>query len=87
MFKTTTNHQSQVVSKLPICHFCLDEAAYEAKTVYGYQANMCSRDFKKVGVAPGALRLIIIEPAPSVAKQERRFTLGMGAFSPAPNFA
>ena len=84
MFRTTTNLDSQVVNKLPICHFCLDEAAYDAKTVYGYRASMCARDFKKVGVDCDALRLIIIEPA-SAATKERRFAFGTGAL--APNFA
>lgn len=54
---------SRVVSKLPICRFCLEEAAYEGKTIYGYQASLCSRDFKRVGLNLNeAHRLIVIEP-------------------------
>jgi len=79
MMHTACNHTSQVVSKPPICHFCFDEAAFEAKTVYGYRASMCSRDFKRVGVESNeALRLIVIDPAPkfSFASAKRFLHLG-----------
>jgi hypothetical protein len=79
MIHTACNHTSQVVSKLPICHFCFDEAAYEAKTIYGYRASMCSRDFKRVGVPSNeALKLIVIETAPkfSVNSGKRLFNFG-----------
>ena len=86
MQPTMTNHTSQVVSKLPICHFCLEESAYDAKTVFGYRASMCSRDFKKVGVESEALRLVTIEPTSSHALKHRQFTFGIGQFA-APSLA
>ena len=84
MMNAIHTQTAQVVSKLPICHFCLDEAKYEAKTVYGYRASLCARDFKKVGVdAEHALKLIVIEPAPKLSFIPRNLGLNFGLTSAA----
>jgi hypothetical protein len=39
-------HEEIVVAKLPKCMYCDDDAHYDAKTIYGFWANMCFKHWK-----------------------------------------
>jgi hypothetical protein len=49
--KNTMPHQQnlKIVKKLPICRYCLAEAAYERKTASGSWSGLCSSDFQRQG--------------------------------------
>jgi hypothetical protein len=44
-----SQHRLKIVKNLPICRYCLAEAAYESKTASGSWAGMCSSDFQRRG--------------------------------------
>lgn len=73
---STINHHSRAVGKRPICQFCLEEAEYEGRTVYGTWASMCRRDFKRIASNSGQ-KLLLIE----------RLSVGFRLRSAAPAYA
>jgi hypothetical protein len=44
-----------LVSRLPICAFCLQQSEYDGETVHGVRKVMCSSHFHRLG--PGSVQV------------------------------